>query len=116
MICGTHSKTKDILQTDIILNNDISEQELYQSSGVIDYVDASEGEGMRLKKSHTLLTELEKETHIELHPSLILGFMGNQIIFPENNPYQEMLFHVVKPNRVFPYIIQIIKIELIKRV
>ena len=36
-------KNKDILQTDIILNNDMSEQELYQSSGVIDYVDASEG-------------------------------------------------------------------------
>ena len=51
---------------------------------------------MRLKKSHTLLTELEKETHIELHPSLILGFMGNQVIFPENNPYQNAFYWSTK--------------------
>ena len=31
-------------------------------------------------------------THIEIHPSLILGVMGNQIVFPENNQLPRDLF------------------------
>ena len=33
-----------------------------------------------------------KFTHIEVEPSLILGVMGNQIIFPENNPIARNAF------------------------
>ena len=58
----------------------------------IDYIDASEGEGMRLMKSAGNLEDIERETHIEIHPSLILGFMGNQVIYPENNPYPRNAF------------------------
>ena len=57
-----------------------------------DYVDAFEGEGMKLMKSTTALENLTNETHIEIHPSLTLGFMANQIIFPENNPYPRNAF------------------------
>jgi DNA-directed RNA polymerase beta subunit len=31
-------------------------------------------------------------THIEIHPSLLLGIMGNQIVFPENNQLPRDLF------------------------
>ena len=31
-------------------------------------------------------------THMEIHPSLILGVMGNQIVFPENNQLPRNLF------------------------
>ena len=31
-------------------------------------------------------------THIEIHPSILYGFMGNQIVFPENNPLPRNAF------------------------
>ena len=31
-------------------------------------------------------------THVEIHPSVILGIMANQIAFPENNPLPRDLF------------------------
>ena len=38
--------------------------------------------------------DLEKKpyTNIEIHPSLILGVMGNQVVFPENNQLPRDLF------------------------
>ena len=38
------------------------------------------------------LNKSNKYTHIEIHPSLMLGIMGNQIILPENNPYPRNAF------------------------
>ena len=34
----------------------------------------------------------KKITHCEIHPSLLFGFMANQIIYPENNPYPRDAF------------------------
>jgi DNA-directed RNA polymerase beta subunit len=31
-------------------------------------------------------------THVEIHPSLVMGVMGNQICFPENNPVARNVF------------------------
>ena len=31
-------------------------------------------------------------THVEIHPSLLMGVMGNQICFPENNPVARNVF------------------------
>ena len=36
--------------------------------------------------------EANRVTHMEIHPSLILSIMANQIIFPENNPYPRDAF------------------------
>jgi len=33
-----------------------------------------------------------KYTHVEIHPSLLMGVMGNQICFPENNPVARNVF------------------------
>jgi DNA-directed RNA polymerase II subunit RPB2 len=35
---------------------------------------------------------LKSYTHMEIHPSLILGIMGNQVVFPENNQLPRDLF------------------------
>ena len=71
-----------------------SEEKLQVSQGIIDYIDASEGEGIKIAKSTLTLEEIinSNNTHVEIHPSLILGFMANQIIFPENNPYPRNAF------------------------
>jgi len=62
---------------------------LYINSSVVEYIDALEGESMKL--GHSQKDDLNhykknKITHEEIHPSLIFGVMGNMIIFPEHNP------------------------------
>ena len=63
-------------------------ERLQQNSSIVEYIDTQEAEGIKLAHS-----SLDKEnyvknkiTHFEIHPSLILSFMANQTIFPENNP------------------------------
>jgi len=92
--CGFDQEYQKFSKFDI--NKKIKKNEiLKQSQGIIDYIDASEGEGMKLAKSEATLEDVFKDTyntHIEIHPSLMLGFMANQIIFPENNPYPRNAF------------------------
>ena len=64
-------------------------KELYITQGFIEYVDTSESENAMIK---FLDNEMKKYTHIEIHPSLLLGVMGNQIVFPENNQLPRDLF------------------------
>ena len=67
---------------------------LKKQSSVVEYVDTVECEGNYIAKSTTLRDDYVKErvTHEEIDPSLILGIMANQIIFPENNPYPRNAF------------------------
>ena len=61
----------------------------------IEYIDTAEEETALIAMTPK---ELEKKngtsgyTHLEIHPSLILGVMGNQIVFPENNQLPRDLF------------------------
>ena len=64
--------------------------ELQEESGIIDYLDTSESE-------NSLIANYEEDinkytSHLEIHPSLLLGVMGNQIVFPENNQLPRDLF------------------------
>ncbi|NBP65747.1 MAG: hypothetical protein EBU66_13930 [Bacteroidetes bacterium] len=67
----------------------------------------SEGEGMsnddkgrrhRYRRRHrphharVLSSDGKQYTHVEIHPSLLMGVMGNQICFPENNPVARNVF------------------------
>ena len=53
--------------------------------GIIDYIDSNESEGAMICLNSEDL-DTKPHTHLEIHPSLILGTMGNLIVFPENNP------------------------------
>ncbi len=91
MICGFNKKLNKFDKYRMYPER-ISDEELATNRGIIDYIDASEGEGMKIMKSTNTIENLKNETHIEIHPSLTLGFMANQIIFPENNPYPRNAF------------------------
>jgi DNA-directed RNA polymerase II subunit RPB2 len=56
----------------------------------LEYMDSSEIEmcyvSMEYKETY------KGHTHLEIHPSLMFGIMGNQIIFPENNQLPRNLF------------------------
>ena len=56
-----------------------------QKKGIIDYIDSNESEGAMICLNSEDL-DTKPHTHLEIHPSLILGTMGNLIVFPENNP------------------------------
>lgn len=61
--------------------------ELFKHKAVVDYLDTSEEEGALIAIQHDDLKKNKYYTHIEIDPSLILGVMGNMIIYPENNPF-----------------------------
>lgn len=64
---------------------------VYSQKGIIEYIDASEEEGSLIAFADSDLTK-KPYTNVEIHPSLILGVMGNQVVFPENNPFARNLF------------------------
>jgi DNA-directed RNA polymerase II subunit RPB2 len=64
---------------------DAIENELRKSSAIVDYIDNSEEESLLIANN---LDEVKKSrfyTNIEIDPSLLLGVMGNLIIYPEHN-------------------------------
>ena len=94
---------------------DINELNEYQA--IIEYIDTSETETALIalnenKLYKTITSDVSSEinskgrkketaknipnnsryTHLEIHPSFLLGVLGNQIVFPENNPLPRDLF------------------------
>lgn len=56
----------------------------------MEYLDTSEAESALITLSYGARDKLY--THVEIHPSLMYGFMGNQIVYPENNPLPRNAF------------------------
>ena len=61
------------------------------TDGIIEYLDTAEEETALISSSYDFNIN-KPYTHIEIHPSLMLGVMGNQIVFPENNQLPRDLF------------------------
>ena len=67
-----------------------------KNKAIIDYIDPSESEDILIAMNNNQITDISKYTHMEIHDSLILGVMGNLIIFPENNPASRNSFSCVQ--------------------
>ena len=63
-----------------------------KEAGLFEYVDTLECVKFFFRTEWNLKIYGSGITHEEIHPSLILGIMANQIIFPENNPYPRNAF------------------------
>ena len=59
---------------------------------ILEYIDTSEAETLYITSSIDNVKLGHTYTHCEIHPSLILGIMGNQIIFPEHNQLPRDVF------------------------
>ena len=66
------------------------EEHFLKKSSVLEYLDSSELNMCYVSSLYKNLTN--SHTHMELHPSLMFGIMGNQVIFPENNQLPRNLF------------------------
>ena len=62
------------------------------NKAIIDYVDSNEVESLLISNSIEAMSKNKYYTNVEIHPSLMFGVMGNQIIFAEQNPYPRDLF------------------------
>lgn len=60
-------------------------------SAPLEFIDSAEEETALIALDAKQLGK-SKYTHLEIHPSLMLGVMGNQIVFPENNQLPRDLF------------------------
>jgi len=65
---------------------------LEKEKSFVDYVDTSEEETALIASSISDLKKSKWYTHLEIDASLILGVMGNLIIYPENNPVTRNAF------------------------
>ena len=97
IIAGFMKKTDENFKTK---NNKLYDPvELYQERGaenmlqmlnkfrsLVDYIDTSEEETALIAVNVDDIQKSKWYTHLEIDPSLILGVMGNMIIYPENNP------------------------------
>jgi DNA-directed RNA polymerase II subunit RPB2 len=67
-----------------------SEDEIYiklqKYKALLDYIDTAEEESSLIAINTDDLKKNKYYTHLEIDPSLILGVMGNLIIYPEHNP------------------------------
>ena len=63
-----------------------------KNKGIVDYIDTSEEESSYIATEPDELKHNKHYTHIEIDASLILGVMGNSIIFPENNQLPRDVF------------------------
>jgi DNA-directed RNA polymerase II subunit RPB2 len=60
--------------------------DLMKNKSVLDYLDTSEEESALIAIYDEDIKKNKFLTHVEIDPSLILGVMGNLIIYPEHNP------------------------------
>jgi DNA-directed RNA polymerase beta subunit len=60
--------------------------ELEKFKSVVDYLDTAEEESALIANNSDDNKKNKFYTHVEIDPSLILGVMGNLIIYPEHNP------------------------------
>ena len=63
---------------------------LIEDAGIIEYLDTAETETKLIATYEDNITKYT--TNLEIHPSLLLGVMGNQVVFPENNQLPRDLF------------------------
>ena len=88
---GYDVKTCKIYNTDDFYKKPPTVPTLLKNQAIIEYLDTAETQNALIKISgeHTIT---QNYTHMEIHPSLMLGVLGNQIVFPENNQLPRDLF------------------------
>jgi DNA-directed RNA polymerase II subunit RPB2 len=80
------------LYKEIGSDKDLIKEKLQHFKSMVDYVDTSEEESLLIATSNEDLQKNNWYTNMEIDPSLILGVMGNLVIYPENNPVTRSAF------------------------
>jgi len=88
---NTNINYTEILKVlDIYGSSKTALKDMEKEQGIIEYIDSSV---MNTSFINTYDFAFSKKyTHMEIHPSLMLGIMGNQVIYPNHNPVSRDLF------------------------
>ena len=65
-------------------------EKYHEKKAILEYIDNSEAETLYISTNYYKLTP--DHTHVEIHPSLILGVMGNQVMMPQHNQLPRNVF------------------------
>ena len=93
-----YNRSSTVTIDDDILQDEKKFDEHYKANkALLDFIDTSETESLLISNN---IEQLKPDEHkrvkpysnLEIHPSLLFGVMGNQVIFPENNPPTRNLF------------------------
>jgi len=82
----------DNIYPDMSKDPEIIKNVLEKNKSAIEYMDSNEAEAAYIAVEPANLKNSKYYTHLEIDPSLLLGVMGNQIIYPENNPSSRNAF------------------------
>jgi DNA-directed RNA polymerase II subunit RPB2 len=69
---------------------DIKKKEYNENKAILEYVDNAEAETLYISSNYYKTTK--EHTHLEIHPSLLLGVMGNQVMMPQHNQLPRNVF------------------------
>jgi len=93
IISGFHKKADELFDSKKNTYYDMhtlypstDEKMLEENKSILDFVDTSEEESALIAVNKEDLLKNKYFTHLEIDPSLLLGIMGNSIIYPEHNP------------------------------
>ena len=64
----------------------LTKELLQKNSAIVDYIDVAEEESLLIAPTEEAVKTSKFYTNVEIDPSLIMGIMGNLIIYPQNNP------------------------------
>jgi len=81
-----YNSLNQVLYNPTELYSNLTDSYLYQHRSILEYIDVSEEETALIAITPGNLVKSKWYTHIEIDPSVILGLMGNCIIFPQCNP------------------------------
>jgi DNA-directed RNA polymerase II subunit RPB2 len=89
-----NNKLYDITELYPDISNSIDKiyNEMQEYKSLVDYVDTSEEENALIANDVTDIKKNKYYTHLEIDSSLLLGVMGNQIPYPENNQFPRNVF------------------------
>lgn len=87
-----HSKKSILYEPKQLYGEQESLPFLLEGKAIVDYLDTAEEESSLIATKEDELSKSNYYTHLEIDPSLMLGVMGNQIIYPENNPFARNSF------------------------
>ncbi len=84
-VYGLINKNRETFMDNSILNGS-NKKELIKKMAIIEYIDNSEAETSYISTTiDKIKNKINNEyTHLEIHPSVIFGIMGSQVVFPEN--------------------------------
>ncbi len=83
------------------LDEFVYNKECINQNGIIEYMDKNEEENTYISMFNNNITK--EYTHCEIHPCMIFGVMGSQVLFPEHNQLPRNLFSCGQSKQAVSY-------------